>query len=353
MTDKIEKKEIKFKPGVGIDIGTSFIVTVRQTEDGTFVNKFHRNCLFAMDINDESADLLERSNYFFIKTNDKYYVCGEDAISLVNAIGKGNIIRPMKDGILNPNLKESSDLLFHIIKSVLGEPIIKQENLRFTIPANTIDGEKDNLFHKMVLQGLFTKMGYDAKPINEAMCVIYDNNPVSKNDDGELPLTGIASSHGAGQTNVCLSFKGMSLAEFSCTKSGDNIDEQVEKVTGISKSKIVKIKEKKLDLGNIDPNDKVQTALSIFYDETINRVIHNISEQFRDKSSEVEGELEWVVAGGTSMPPNFCKKLEEAIKKSSLPFKIYRVRHAAQPFTSVGQGACIRALADYQKTLKK
>ena len=84
------KKEVKFKPGVGVDVGTSFIVVVRQMEDGTFVNKFHRNCLFQMDINDESSDLLERSNYFFIKTNDKYYVCGEDAISLVNAIGKGN-----------------------------------------------------------------------------------------------------------------------------------------------------------------------------------------------------------------------------------------------------------------------
>ena len=51
-----EKKEVKFKPGVGIDIGTSFIVSVRQKEDGTFVNKFHRNCLFPLDITEESTD---------------------------------------------------------------------------------------------------------------------------------------------------------------------------------------------------------------------------------------------------------------------------------------------------------
>ena len=87
-----EKKEVKFKPGVGVDVGTSNIVVVRQTEDGTFVNKFHRNMLYPLDITDESADLLERSSYFFVKVADKYYVIGEDALNLVNAIGKGNII---------------------------------------------------------------------------------------------------------------------------------------------------------------------------------------------------------------------------------------------------------------------
>ena len=111
-----EKKEVKFKPGVSVDVGTSFLVVVRQQEDGTFVNKYHRNCLFPMDINDESADLLERSSYFFIKTDDKYYIIGEDGISLVSAIGSGKVIRPMQEGILNASLRESSDLLFYIIK---------------------------------------------------------------------------------------------------------------------------------------------------------------------------------------------------------------------------------------------
>ncbi len=352
MTEQKEEK-IEFKPGCGIDIGTAFIVVTRSLKDGTFVNKFHRNCLFPLDINDESADLLERSNYFFIKTQDKYYVCGEDSINLVNAIGKGNIIRPMASGLLNPKLKESSDLLFFIIKAVLGDPIIKNEPLRFSCPANSVNQDNNNLFHKMVLQSFFTKMGYDAKPINEAMCIVYDSLPVSKNDEGETPLTGIATSWGAGQVNTCLAYKGLSLAEFSCTQSGDNIDEQVEKVTGVARSKIVKIKEKKLDLGNIDAGDRVQVALSIFYDETINRVIHHISQQFKEKSSEVDGEMEWIVAGGTSMPKGFCKRLEDAIKKSDLPFKIYRVRHAGNPFNSVSNGAAIRAMSDYQKSQKK
>lgn len=348
-----EQKEMKFKPGVGVDVGTSNIVVVRQTEDGTFVNRFHRNMLYPLDITDESADLLERSSYFFIRTNDKYFVVGEDALNLVNAIGKGNIIRPMKDGILNPSLKESSDLLFYIIKAIVGDPIIPNEPLRFTLPANPIDRDLDNLFHQKVLNSFFTKLGYNSKPVNEAMCIVYDCNPIMKTDDGEVPLTGIASSWGAGMANVALSFKGMSLVEFSCTKSGDNIDEQVEKVTGIARSKVVKVKEKKLDLDNVDMSDRVQAALSIYYDETIDRIINSISNKFKEKTSEIDGEIEWIVAGGTSMVKGFSKRLEAAIKKANFPFNILRVRNSNHPFYSVGQGACLRAQADFAKTQKK
>ena len=353
MSEKTEKKEVKFKPGVGVDVGTSNIVVVRQTEDGTFVNKFHRNMLYPLDITDESADLLERSNYFFVKSADKYYVIGEDALNLVNAIGKGSIIRPMKDGILNPSLKESSDLLFFIIKAIVGDPIIPNEPLRFTVPANPVDRDIDNLFHQMVLTNFFTKIGYSAKPVNEAMCIVYDCNPVMKTDEGDVPLSGISTSWGAGMVNVALSFKGMNLVEFSCTKSGDNIDEQTEKVTGMPRSKIIKIKEKKLELNNVDMSDRVQAALSIYYDETINRVIHHISDKFKEKGSEMDGAIEWVIAGGTSMVKGFDKRVEQAIKISNLPFKFHRVYHSPTPFYSVGQGACIRAQADYSKVLKK
>jgi len=348
-----EQKEVKFKPGVGIDVGTSNIVVVRQTEDGTFVNRFHRNMLYPLDINDESADLLERSNYFFVKTNDKYFVVGEDALNLVNAIGKGNIIRPMKDGILNPSLKESSDLLFYIIKAIIGNPIIPNESLRFTLPANPIDRDIDNLFHQKVLNSFFTKLGYSSKPVNEAMCIVYDCNPVMKSEEGEIPLTGIATSWGAGMTNVALAFKGMSLVEFSCTKSGDNIDEQAEKVTGISRSKIVKTKEKKLDLDNVDMSDRVQAALSIYYDETIDRIVSSISNKFKEKTSEMDGKIEWIVAGGTSMVKGFTKRLEAAIQKVGVPFDILRIRNSSHPFYSVGQGACIRAQADHAKSQKQ
>lgn len=354
--EPVEKKkgESKFKAGVGVDVGTSNIVVSRQKEDGTFVNRYHRNMLYPLTVSDESSDLLERSDYLYVKVDDKFYVVGEDALRLVNAIGHGEVVRPMKDGILNPTLKESSELLFYIIKAVTGDPIIANEPLRFSIPANPVDIELDNLFHRMVLEDFFKRMGYDPKPVNEAMCICYDCNPVMVDDEGKkIPLTGISVSCGGGMWNVALSFKGLSLVDFSCTKSGDNLDEQVAKVTGFPTNKVIKIKEKKLNLDKVDASDRIQTALSIYYDEMMSRMLHHITENFKDKKSEMDGEIEIVVAGGTSMAPGFCARFAKVAKQVELPFNVTSIRHSKTPFYSVSQGACIRAQADYSKSPKK
>jgi actin-like ATPase involved in cell morphogenesis len=350
---KSRKKKPDVKAGAGVDVGTSNIVVARQTEEGTFINRFHRDMLYELDVSDEAADLLENSSYLYVKVGNKYYVVGEDALNLVNAIGKGEVIRPMQDGILNPNIKESSELLFYIIKAVVGDPIEEGECLRFSVPANPVDSDLDNLFHEMILKGFFERLGYDAKSVNEAMCITYDCNPIMTTDEGEIPFSGISVSCGGGMWNISLSFKGMGLLEFSCTKSGDHLDEQVSRVTGIPKSKVIKAKEKGLDLDNIDNSDRVQAALSIYYDEMVNRMIHHISENFAEKKSEMDGEIEVVVAGGTSMPKGFCNRLEKAIEKSDFPFKVKGVRHSETPFYSVSQGACIRAQADQKKKKSK
>lgn len=337
-------------PGCGVDIGTSNIVVARRTKDGTFVNKFHRNMLYPLDISEEAQDLLEKSSYLFVKVGEKYFVVGEDALTLVNAIGKGEVVRPMKDGILNPSLKESSELLFYIIKAVIGDPIVENESLRFSIPANPVDANINNKFHEMILQSFFDKMGYKAKPVNEAMCIAYDCNPIMKEDDETIPLSGIAVSFGGGMSNVALCYKGLPLQEFSITKSGDYIDEQASSVSGTKVSKIVKIKETKLDLTKIDFSDRVVAALSVYYDEMMERMVHHVVKRFSDTKSDLDGQIEIVVAGGTSMAPGFCQHFENKVKNSpDFPFDILRVRHSETPFYSVSQGACIRAQADFAK----
>jgi len=345
--EKIKSSE--YLPGCGVDIGTSNIVVTRRTKDGTFVNRFHRNMLYPLDISDEAMDLLEKSSYLYVKVGEKYFVVGEDALTLVNAIGKGEIVRPMQNGILNPSLQESTDLLFYIIKSVVGDPIVAGESLRFSVPADPVDANINNKFHEMILKSFFDRMGYNAKPVNEAMCITYDCNPIMKEDDSNVPLSGITCSCGAGMWNLALSYKGLSIVEFSCTKSGDYLDDQVATMTGTKKSKVIKIKEKKLDLNNVDMSDRVQAALSVYYDEMVERMVHHISNQFNNLKSELDGEVEIVIAGGTSMVPGFKERLEYAIKSSKLPFNIYRVRHSETPFYSVSQGACIRAQADHSK----
>lgn len=358
MAKNKEDKELldatkNFKPGVGVDVGTSNVVVTRQTESGTFVNKFHRDMLFQLEASDESEDLLKRGDYLCVKTKDKYYIVGEDALKLANAIGRSeDIVRPMSNGILNPSLSTSSELLFFILKALCGDPLFEKENLRFSIPANPINKNLDNRFHQMVLNNFFNKLGYDAKPVHEGLALAYDCNPIVKDGDEEIPLSGVAMSFGGGMINCSCLYKGLELDSFSITSSGDAIDDSASQVTGLPLANIIKIKENKLDLNNIDMSDRVQAALSVYYDEMIERVVKSVDKRFRDKKSEMEGKIEIVVGGGTSICNGFIQRLEEGFKKFPTPFEILRVKHSPTPFYSVSQGTCIRAQADYAKTKK-
>jgi len=347
------KKSIKYKPGVGCDIGTSNIVVTRQAEDGTFVTKFHRNMLYKLEANEESEDLLQRGAYLYVRVGDVYYIIGDDALKLVNAIGKGEVIRPMKDGILNPSLKESSELLFYIIKAIVGLPICEKESLRYSVPANPIDKpEVNNLFHSKVLETFFVKLGYVPKPTNEAMAIVYDTPPITVDGKEEIPLSGIAISFGGGMVNLALCYKGLELSSFSITKSGDEIDRNVAQVTGIVQSKVIKIKEKTLDLDKIDMSDRVQSALGIYYDEMLDRVVNYMSNEFIDRKNEIDGKIDVVIAGGTSCPNGFNERLKKYIDKFNFPFDINNIRSAIEKFYAVSHGCCIRARADWEKTNK-
>lgn len=356
---KMEEKETKetkdkdeLLPGCSLDIGTSNLVFTRQTKTGKFINKYHRNMFYALDVSDDTTDLLTNSNYLYTKIGHKYYILGDDALKISAAMG-GDVLRSMENGILNPNIKESSELILHLIKVIVGEPICKEESIRFVIPASPINSDIDNTFHKMVLQGFLKSLGYSPKSVNESSCVAYSENPVLKTEDGDIPMSGIAISCGAGQTNIALMFKGMELSTFSITKSGDYIDEMSSKATGISKSKIIRKKEKELDLEKDNSSERVFSALSIYYSEYVNRITNLIGKEFEKRGSELQGDVEIVIAGGTSLPKGFIKLFEEAIKEANLPFKIYSVRHASNPFFTVSNGACIRSRGDYLKSLKK
>jgi len=343
-------EEAKYLPGVGVDVGTANIVVSRQDVDGNFVNTTHRNMLYELDENDESSDLLERGDYLYAKFDGKYYVIGKDALSLVNALGTGQVMRPMQDGLLNPQLKSSQELLFHIIKAVLGEPVVENEPLRFSVPANPVDRpEMDNIFHQMIIKQFLDGAGFDASQLNEAMGVVYDLAPVMKTDDGVVPLTGFGVSMGGGMFNVAGAYKGLPVCEFSITKSGDYIDSQVAQVTGMPVTKITKIKETKLDLNNVDTSNRALAALSIYYDETIKRAVLNIKAELAKSNHDFEGPCEIVIAGGTALIPGTVDRFRAITEKEEMPFDMLGVRLSEHPFYSVAQGMCLRARSDWEK----
>ena len=346
-------KEVKYLPGVGVDVGTANIVVSRQDVDGNFVNTTHRNMLYELEESDESSDLLERGNYLYAKFEGKYYVIGRDALALVNALGTGEVVRPMKDGLLNPQLKKSQELLFHIIRAVLGDPLIENEPLRYSMPANPIDRpELNNTFHEMIIRSFLEGIGFDATPLNEGMGVVYDLAPVMRTSGGEVPLTGFGISMGGGMFNVAGAYKGLPVCMFSITKSGDYIDQQAAQVCGLPVAKMTKIKETQLDLNNVDFSNRPIAALSIYYDETIKRAVLNIKSELAKSEHDFEGPCEIVIAGGTALIPGTTDRFKVIAAKEEMPFDLLGVRLSEHPFYSVAQGMCLRARSDWEKKQK-
>ena len=347
---KITEAAASLLPGVGVDVGTANICVCRRTVDGNFSVQHHRNMLFEMDASDEAVDLLERSKYLYLHTDNHYYIVGEDALRLVNALGRGEILRPMANGLLNPNLKKAQALMNHILATIVGPPITPNEPLRFSVPANPVDRpEMNNLFHQMVLTEFFRRLGYSPKPINEALANLYKEAPsMTVEGESEYPLTGLSLSCGAGMANACLAVNGLPTVEFSITKSGDHIDQQVAAATGERLTRIIRVKEKELDLGQEPANEMLQ-ALSIYYDEFIKRILTKMGQEFTARKVSLDGAIDIVVCGGTAMARNFIGRAQKVVAGLDLPFKIRAVRLSDDPFYSVAEGACLAALSDHDK----
>jgi hypothetical protein len=131
------------------------------------------------------------------------------------------------------------------------------EVLYFSIPANPVDSTINNSFHSKTAERFLRGLGYDARPLGEGLAVVYAENPKMYAPDGPIPFTGIGISMGAGQANFCLAERGLPLDEFSIARSGDWIDANVARMTGQPKTKVLRVKEKRLNFNKLDEDDEV------------------------------------------------------------------------------------------------
>jgi hypothetical protein len=312
--------------------------------------------LFEIEESEESLDLIARGDFLYAQSDGKYYIVGDDALKLANMIEGGEVIRPMQNGMLNPSLKKSRDLLFHIVRATIGEAVIEKECLRYSVPANPLDvQDATNLFHKEILGSFFEAIGYSPKPINEALANLHSEAPqMEVEGEKPIPLSGYSVSYGAGMVNSCFAMRGKSIIEFSSTKCGDYIDKQVAMVTGEPIGKVMRIKEKSLDLSKLtdcDPKTKdVIDALSIYYDEMISRVVKAMAKELSKGRREFPGAVDIVVCGGSAIVPGFIERMKTVVAKIDIPFKVKEIRMSKNPFFSVSQGCCLAAQADQKRT---
>lgn len=163
--------------GVGLDVGTSFLVAGRFGKDGKIHFKKIRDCFLELEpktpinkkfikkgLDDRKAPYIEKDGSFF--------VLGEDAFLMANE-RHVNTRRPMHRGVLSPTEEEAFPILQELIKRITGKPREEGERLVFSVPAKPIDAEFDQLFHQDMLRSFINGLGYDAHAMNEAEALGY------------------------------------------------------------------------------------------------------------------------------------------------------------------------------------
>ena len=321
--------------GKGIDLGTANIAAAVQNAEGGITVNVERNAF--LDIGDDvySKNMLTKLKVPYVVHNGKLIVVGESAFELANVFGK-NTRRPMSDGLISPAEADAIPIMRMIISKVLGEPAAPGEACYFSIPAASLDIDNNVVYHQGLFEGLLTKMGYAAKPINEAHAVVFAE--LAEND-----FTGIGLSFGGGMANACVAYKSIPCVQFSVTRGGDWIDRNVAQVLGVKHSRATFIKERGIDIR--DPKNREEEAVSIYYRNLINYVLQNVKNRFeRGQNMPTFSEpIDIACAGGTSLVGGFIEVFRDEFGKIDFPIPVGRIFRAEDALTAVAKGCLVAA----------
>ena len=331
-----------------VDVGTSFVVGA-EIKDGKEEFRIVRNAFFSME-KEDFEDLLSDSGAQYIEKGKNIYILGEDALKFSMLAGDTkNFRRPMARGILNPRENDAIQVVEEIIRGVLGPPSYPGEVAVVTVPATPIESELDITFHRVVLERFLKQLGYQVKVINEALGIIFSENPSVTLEDGTIvPFTGVGISFGAGMTNLVVTWRAKQIFEISFARGGDWIDEQVAKMKGLPVSKVTATKEKKLDLRH-PSQDPLLMALEIYYEELIRSALEGFAEYFEESQRTIDVPLDIVLAGGSTLVPGFLEKFQSLLQSYQLPFEVGKVYLAKDPFRAVARGALVAAISAEKK----
>jgi hypothetical protein len=297
-----------------------------------------------LELDDEQRMHLAAGNLNTVEIKNHHYIVGDEAIKMARIFGK-SVRRPMASGVLNPEEREGRDIVGALVKALIGEG--DGEKCCFSIPANPVDNPKaNNIWHTGFFSTLIEDLGYTPEPVNEALAIIYAE---CANDDH----SGIAISHGAGQTNVAASYKLVGNLCFSVCRGGDWIDEMTASSIGVPVARVLKIKEDpNFDLQDADAfyEDSIGPALESYYKAMIRYEITHLVQQWAKMKSQLDfpDAVPIVLSGGTASLKGFKElweaELQRFAKKTPLPFKVTEVRMAKDPLGAVARGLLTYAL---------
>jgi hypothetical protein len=332
----MNKVEQEYNQPLGLDVGTSRIVVARTAEK-KYTYESQLNAFLALPYSRLAESLLQRENVFHEVRGSEIIVMGNDAQRFAEVFHV-ELRRPMYKGTLNPQEPHGLMVVRSIIGRLVGKATTEKQRILYSVPAAVPDGDVGIPYHQASLQQVLKELGYDPAGITEGLAVIFG-------ELGDSNFTGIGISCGSGLCNVCLAVLSVPVITFSVPKGGDFIDSQAALVTGDIATRMRIHKEQGFRLNGFS-TDRVQNALTVYYDEVIDTLVESLRSQIScaQRLPKLEQAIPLVLSGGTSMPKGFLDRFTTALRENELPVKLSEVRLSADPLNSTARGALMAAL---------
>ncbi len=326
------------KEGKGLDIGTVYLVAAEEDEKGEVQIRLKRNAFVDIAIDASTKSKLTRLKVPYVVQGNKFYVLGDHAFEMANALGK-NTRRPMKDGLISAKESDALPVMKLLIGSILGEPRFADETCFYSVPGDPIDSDLSVVYHKDLFDAVLKALGYRPHHILEGHAVVFAE--LAQDD-----FTGIGISCGGGMFNVCVSYKSVPAIAFSTSRGGDWIDNNVATVLGIKPVRAALIKERGIDLMN--PKTREEDAISIYYRDLINYTLTNIRERFlaAENMPSFPEPIAIVFSGGTSLAGGFIELARKVLNELEFPIPVREIRHAPDPLNATAKGCLTAAMLE-------
>ena len=351
-------------PYLGLDIGTKTIVIAYK--NGTKTNyiseingywPFERATPFIENmLNDPKkvrADGTVRPARWIKLENGKIIVLGRDAEEFAYA-KNDTLLRPMSEGGLSAD-EEAMTVLASIIHGLLATAETElgefedEVKLCYCTTAPAINKESNLAYHERIINVILDNYQSKSKlthtTIKESHAIVLNMSP-----DG----TGIGISWGAGTVTVSYVRYGIEIYSFCWVGAGDWIDEQVAMRHGynaqlsktmkkVSKETPTTIAKRKTEVDltpGKEPDDRVGLDIALHYDVLISQVVDGIVTGFMENESQakIDAEINIYMAGGTSSPKGFAKRVEKKLADKQTPFAIGKIVTADKPLFCVAEG---------------
>jgi hypothetical protein len=320
---------------LGLDVGTSRIVVARGMDQPQYESEL--NAFITMPYSRLAESLLEREGVFHEVSGGELVVSGNDAQRFAEVFHV-ETRRPMLRGVLNPQEPHSLAVMRSIITRLVGKAGVAGRKIFFSIPAPGLEGSSAIAYHEASIQEILKQLGFNAQPIQEGLAVVFGEMSGSN-------YTGIGISCGSGLCNVCLAALSVPVISFAVPKAGDYIDAQAASVTGELATRLRVQKELNFVVNGLS-GDRVQNALSVFYDDVIQTLANALRSTISStqRLPKLDQSVPIVLSGGTAIPKGFLNRFTTALGTGDFPIKISEVRMADDPLNSTARGALMAAL---------